>query len=96
MENIRHFAGSRFQDFASGSFQEFMDKVQQQGKKMSTNLVSLIGHGALRCGVMGYENRKATPEELREMQELLERDMPVSYTHLDVYKRQNHESTACR
>ncbi len=75
MENIRHFAGSRFQDFASGSFQEFMDKVQQQGKKMSTNLVSLIGHGALRCGVMGYENRKATPEELREMQELLERDM---------------------
>lgn len=74
MENIRHFAG-RFQESASRSFQEFMDKVQEQGKKMSTNLISLIGHGALRCGVMGYEDRKATPEELREMQQLLERDL---------------------
>lgn len=75
MDNIRGFAGSAFQDFASGSFQEFMDKVRQRGKRMSTNLISLIGHGALRCGVMGYENRKATPEELAEMQRLLERDM---------------------
>lgn len=75
LDNIRGFAGSAFQDFASGSFQEFMDKVKAQGKLMGTNLISLIGHGALRCGVMGYENRKATPEELAEMQRLLERDM---------------------
>lgn len=75
MENIRGYAGKSLRDFASNSFQSFMDKVQEQDKKMSTNLISLIGHGALRCGVMGYENRKATPEELREMQRLLERDM---------------------
>ncbi|MGI6358512.1 MAG: N-acyl-D-amino-acid deacylase family protein [Bacillota bacterium] len=75
MENIRGFAGARLQEFASASFQEFMDKVKAEGKRMSTNLISLIGHGALRCGVMGYENRKATPEELREMQSLLDRDM---------------------
>lgn len=75
MEHIRHFAGSTLADFASGSFQEFMDKVKAQGKQMGTNLISLIGHGAVRCGVMGYENRKATPEELSEMQQLLDRDM---------------------
>ena len=75
MENIRHFAGSKLTDYASASFQEFMDRVKADGKKMGTNLVSLIGHGALRCGVMGYENRKATPEELNQMQSLLERDM---------------------
>ena len=55
MDNIRNFAGSVFTGFASDSFQAFMNKVQAQGKKMSTNLISLIGHGALRCGVMGFE-----------------------------------------
>ena len=40
---------------------------------MSTNLIS-IGHGTLRRGVMGYEDRKATPE-LEQMQRLLERDL---------------------
>lgn len=75
MGNIRGFAGSSLREFASSSFQEFMDKVQAQNKRMGTNLISLIGHGALRCGVMGYENRKATPEELQEMRFLLERDL---------------------
>ncbi len=75
MENIKNFAGKYFVDYASGSFQEFMDKVKADGKQMGTNLISLIGHGAVRCGVMGYENRKATSEELKEMQELLDSDM---------------------
>lgn len=75
MQNIRQFAGKRFESFASGSFRQFLQKVEAQGKKMATNLVSLIGHGALRCGVMGYENRKATVAELDEMQNLLERDL---------------------
>lgn len=75
LANILHYADGEAVDFASSSFQEFMDKVKAQGKLMGTNLISLIGHGALRCGVMGYENRKATPEELAEMQRLLDRDM---------------------
>lgn len=75
MLNIRGFAGSELTEFASGSFQEFMDKVKANGKQMGTNLISLIGHGAIRCGVMGYENRKATAAELQEMQQLLDRDM---------------------
>ena len=75
MENMRDFAGSELTYFASASLQEFMDKVKAKGEQMSTNLIPLIGHGALRCGVMGYENRKATPEEIAEMQRLLDRDM---------------------
>ena len=75
MENIRNFAGSKLTEYASASFEDFMNKVKTQGKKMGTNLISLIGHGAIRCGVMGYENRKATAAELSEMQQLLERDM---------------------
>ena len=75
MENIRRYAGDAFAEFASNSFQEFMDKAQTKGKQMSTNLISLIGHGAIRCGVLGYEGSKATPEQLRQMQELLDRDM---------------------
>jgi len=75
MENIRHFAGEALSDFASPSFAAFMSKVREQGKQMGTNLISLIGHGALRVGVMGYENRKATSDELTQMQGLLERDM---------------------
>lgn len=75
MENIRDFAGSKFSEYASASFEEFMGKVKTKGKKMGTNLISLIGHGAIRCGVMGWANRRATAEELCEMQRLLERDM---------------------
>jgi len=34
----------------------------------AVNTVQFIGHNTLRAGVMGYEPRSATPEELREMQ----------------------------
>lgn len=75
LENIRGYAGDTFKEYASVSYQAFMDKVKAGGRKMGTNLISLIGHGALRNGVMGFENRKATQEELAEMQALLERDL---------------------
>lgn len=75
LEILREYAGEPFKEFASCSFQEFMDKVKAHNKKMATNLVSLIGHGAIRVGVMGFEDRKATPEELAQMQALLDRDM---------------------
>lgn len=38
---------------------------------MGANMTFLIGHSMLRAAVMGYENRKATPEELAQMQQLL-------------------------
>jgi N-acyl-D-amino-acid deacylase len=36
------------------------------------NVASLVGHGPIRISVMGYENRKASPEEILEMSSLLE------------------------
>lgn len=36
------------------------------------NTMQFIGHNTLRAGVMGYEPRAATPDELREMQRRLE------------------------
>lgn len=75
MDWIRRFAGSQVREYASSSFSEFLGKVKRDGKRMGTNLIPLIGHGALRGGVMGYENRKASPEELELMRELLDADM---------------------
>lgn len=75
MDRLRQYAGKRVEAYASSSFGEFLGKVEQEKKDMGTNLIPLIGHGALRCGVMGYENRKATEEELKTMRELLEADM---------------------
>lgn len=58
LENIRTFAGEYVAEFVSNSFQAFLDMVRIENKKMSTNLVPLIGHGALRAGVMGFDDRK--------------------------------------
>ncbi len=46
-----------------------------QGAKLMTNLAFLVGHGNLRACVMGYEARKATPEELESMESLLKQAM---------------------
>ena len=75
MERIREYAGKGRTDWASGSLQEFMDKVHAAGKKMGTNQIPLIGHGALRCGVMSYDDRRTSPEELQQMCDLLDADM---------------------
>lgn len=40
---------------------------------LPTNLAPLVGHGSLRAGVMGFENRPAAESELRKMEDLLER-----------------------
>ena len=37
---------------------------------MGANMTFLIGHSMLRAAVMGYENRKATPEELENSVEI--------------------------
>lgn len=75
MDRIRQYAGKSVEEYASPSFGEFLRKVRRDKKDMGTNLIPLIGHGALRCGVMGYENRKATEEELETMRQLLDADM---------------------
>ena len=41
----------------------------------AVNVVMLVGHNTLRGGAMGYDNRPATPEELRDMVAQLEQGM---------------------
>lgn len=67
-----HFAGllgsveeqEIFEDYAT-----YRDALHGIG--IAPNLVSLVGHGALRLAVMGYENRPATETEIMAMQGLL-------------------------
>lgn len=49
-----------------GSMAEIAKKVP-----MGANIMSFVGHGALRKAVIGFDNRKPTDEELEKMKELL-------------------------
>ena len=49
--------------------EEFLEKAKKE--KQGSNSSMFIGHGALRAAVMGYVNKKASPEELEKMKELL-------------------------
>lgn len=52
---------------------EFFDTVDKNG--LSHNIVPLVGHGTIRLNVLGYENRKATEEEISKMKELTDEAM---------------------
>ena len=67
--------GDLVKPYVSESLREYIEKAKKAGKRMATNQLAFIGHGALRAGVMGFDGRKATPEELKEMQRLLDREM---------------------
>lgn len=55
------------------SFGELADDVENL--PLGTNQAWFTGHGALRTSVMGFQNRKATEEEIAEMGALLEKEM---------------------
>lgn len=57
------------------SFDDFVKKFEASGHKMAVNQAILVGHGSLRAGTIGYEDRQVTPEELEQMKELLRRDL---------------------
>jgi N-acyl-D-aspartate/D-glutamate deacylase len=52
---------------------EFKALYEEQG--IGTNAVLMTGHGTLRQLVVGRTNRKATPEEITNMQTLVQREM---------------------
>lgn len=58
-----------------GSFEEFLRKFRDEGCSMATNQAILVGHGSLRAGVIGYDDRPVTPDELETMKSLLRRDL---------------------
>lgn len=54
-------------------FGEFLDDLEMA--RPSVNVIPLVGHCALRAGVVGFENRHATEDELKTMEELVEECM---------------------
>jgi N-acyl-D-amino-acid deacylase len=55
------------------SFASYRDALHERG--IALNIVSLVGHAALRLSVLGYDRRAATAEERSRMQELLVRQL---------------------
>ena len=52
---------------------EFLGRINQ--KPLAVNLATLIAHGSVRRKVMGLGDREPTPEELKQMENLVEQGM---------------------
>jgi len=52
---------------------KFLSRIKEQ--PLAVNIATLIAHGSVRAKVMGQENRAPTPEELRQMEALVEQGM---------------------
>ncbi|MBI4824478.1 MAG: D-aminoacylase [Nitrospirae bacterium] len=50
--------------------EQYLSMLEKTG--LAINFVTLVGHGNLRASVMGYEDRKPKPKEMRAMKKLLE------------------------
>jgi len=57
------------------SFEEFAGRFEAEGHEMAVNQAMMTGHGSLRAAVMGYADRKAAPEEIERMRQLLRADL---------------------
>lgn len=58
-------------DWSWGSYGGYLDALRREGT--SVNVVPVVGHGVLRTGVMGEENRPPTPDELDRMRAAVRR-----------------------
>ncbi len=60
-------------DYTWNTVGEYLDTMEEKG--ISTNLGMTVGHGAVRIAAMGFENRKATEEEMQTMRKLVRQSM---------------------
>lgn len=51
------------------TYREYLDYVNSHAP--TVNVVPLVAQGAVRIAEMGFEKRKATPEEIKEMQDMV-------------------------
>ncbi len=52
---------------------EFIETVGENGT--AVNIASLVGHGTIRVGTMGFEKRKPTVSEMKRMKKMLEDEL---------------------
>ena len=62
-----------FTPMTHASVKPFLDKLEQTPR--SLNVGSFIGQGSVREAVIGLENRRATPEEIEKMKDLVRQGM---------------------
>ena len=62
-------------DWYCQSFDAFVKKFEASDYQMAVNQAILVGHGSLRAGTIGYEDRQVTLEELEQMKALLRKDL---------------------
>lgn len=55
------------------NMEDFVSITNEKNQVINTGL--LVGHGTLRAAVVGFDDRKATPEELEMMKELLDQEL---------------------
>lgn len=63
------------EDWRHESFGDFVRHFEKSGCAMAVNQAILVGHGSLRAGVIGYEDRPVTQDEMNQMKALLRRDL---------------------
>ncbi|MCG7394169.1 D-aminoacylase [Microvirga sp. ACRRW] len=75
-EDLRkHFSGLLGQTAPEEIFDDFADYRERLHQGVAINVVSLVGHAALRLAVMGYERRAATADEIAAMEALLDKQL---------------------
>src|SRR5205085_11998527 len=60
-------------DIAWTTLGQYLQWLEKKG--VSTNIASFVGATTCRIHEIGYENRKATPDELKRMQDLVRQAM---------------------
>lgn len=67
-EALRAYIGDM--DYDWNSLGEFLNRIETKGT--GVNFGTAVGHGTVRIAVMGFDNRKAEPEEMAAMKKLLQ------------------------
>lgn len=62
-------------EWQTASFDAFVRKFENEGRKMAVHQAIMMGHGSLRAAVMGYEDRKPTDAEMGQMKALLDESL---------------------
>jgi len=62
-------------DWYCASFDDFVKRFEASQYKMAVNQAILVGHGSLRAGTIGYDDRPVTEQELEQMKTLLRKDL---------------------
>ncbi|GGJ57251.1 N-acyl-D-amino-acid deacylase family protein [Deinococcus roseus] len=70
MHHYQALLGTTAEHLFFADFQAYQQRLNQQGA--AVNVVSLVGHAALRLAAMGYSQRPASPSERLQMCQMLE------------------------